>query len=574
MNIEGISLSPLVKELDKKLRGGRIDKIYQPDKYTIILHVRQYGQTLQLLLSAHPEKARMHLASLIPDNPKTAPSFCMLLRKHLEDGRIAEIKQLELDRVIIIEVDFREETGQIASKQLIAELMGKNSNIILVKDNIILDAVRHVGAQQNRYRHILPGRQYISPPPQTGVSLLQIDKSLIIKMINQFSSMSLAKAIIAACSGVGPLTAREICWRAGLPHDIKVSSLDDKDYASLYDAINSMCNSLSENQILPTAVLVNNKCKSITAFKAEHLFNSSELKTFATMSEALEFGANLQGLEIPNADIYQKTIANEIIKTKKKISNLEQDLANAKCADEVKKTADILMASIYKFKKGLSEIILPDIYSNEMPQPTITIKLNPELSPVDNAQQYYLKYNKLKRGFDQLNKQLRESYAWLNYLETIELSLSQISTLQELEEIRLELEANNIIKPQHKKSPSKQQLPTPLKIIFDDETTILIGKNNRQNDYLTFKIAHSNDIWMHAKDIPGSHVILKTIGNEPSDIALNRAASLAAYYSKARESTKVPVDYTKRKYVKKPSGAKPGFVIYENHKTILATPEK
>ena len=574
MNIDGFSLAPLVGELNAALTGGRVDKVFQPDPYSLLLWVRQPGENLRCFLSANPERPKLLITTAVPENPAVAPTFCMLLRKHLEDGRIASIEQHSLDRIVNINIDVRGEGGRIFTKCLVVEIMGKYSNIILLQDNIIIDAIKRVSAHVSRHRQVLPGKEYIYPPGQDRLNILDIDSAQFIRQVLAASATSLSKAIIATGIGLGPLTAREIAWRGGFSPDIRMNELDPADEDALSEAVESIASPVKNGLVTPTVVVEGqNKPLAIAAFVPEHL-RQYNLHDFSTMSAAVDFFDKFKGRpSLPAKEVLTKLITSEIAKLNRKQTVLAEELSQAENADELRKCGDILMANLYIVIPGADQQALLDIYSGTSETQEIIINLNPTLSAIENAQQYYTKYNKAKRSEEHLIGQLRECQADITYLESIAVALSHADSSIEISEIRQELVNAGYIKAADKRRLSAA-LSSPLSAITTDGFTLIIGKNNRQNDLVTFKQARPDDIWLHTKDIPGSHVIIRSENREVSQQAINEAAQLAAYYSKSRQSANVPVDYTKRRYVRKPSGAKPGFVIYDHQNTTYVTPEE
>lgn len=575
MSLDGLSLSTLLIELNTQLAGGRIDKIFQTDKYTLILWIRQPNQNLCLVISANPEHPRIHLTTVAPENPAVPPAFSMLLRKHLEGGRIAQITQHTLDRIALLAIDMRGEGGAIVTKDLTVELMGKHSNIILTQDNIIIDAIKRVGIHTSRQRQILPKMEYTAPPGQLRLNLLTTPiPEFITTLVNNHTG-PLVKAIVNTGIGIGPITAREIVWRAGLPSNITIETLDGGDLSALTDSLTSIVTQLTADQSTPT-VMVNgdNKLSGISSFPLEHLVEKCTVHHFPTMSEAVIFTDTLSRVQrLPEQAVLLKLVTDEMNRLTRKQVLLTQEQTDATAADTFREYGDILMANLYNIPAGSATTTLPNLYS-DLPENTfLTIDLEPRLSPLENARTYYNKYNKLKRAQDSLREQLLQCAQDITYLDSILVALEHATLAAELLDIRLELINAGYIKPL-----TKRRIPTPPSMPLTGKTadglTILVGKNNRQNDIVTFKQAQHHDFWFHTKDIPGSHVILRTGELEPSLAAIETAANFAAYFSKAGQSTKVPVDYTRRRYVKKPSGAKPGFVIYDHQHTIYITPDK
>nr|WP_092068063.1 NFACT RNA binding domain-containing protein [Dendrosporobacter quercicolus]NSL46920.1 fibronectin/fibrinogen-binding protein [Dendrosporobacter quercicolus DSM 1736]SDL69407.1 Predicted component of the ribosome quality control (RQC) complex, YloA/Tae2 family, contains fibronectin-binding (FbpA) and DUF814 domains [Dendrosporobacter quercicolus] len=575
MSLDGFSMSPLALELNRQLAGGRIDKIFQPNKNTIMIWIRQPGETFRLNITINAAQPYLNLSSQSMENPAAPPVFCMVLRKHLEDGRIAGIAQHTLDRIIFITVDTRGPQGAIISKTLVVELMGKHSNVILVQNDTIIDAIRRIGQETSRVRQVSPGRRFCLPPGQNKVNIMQLSSGAFAEKVKASQTGQLAKAIVNTGQGIGPLTARELAWRAGLPAGIAVETLTPADVLSLAEAVDSIVTPLQQGLILPTVVTgPDNRLLAIAAFRLEHLAQYSSTE-FATMSAALEFAGKLAlKYTPPEKDALTKLVATELTKLEKKLTAISEELAEAAKADKYRKLGDILMANLYS-RPGdtLDEITLNDLYSSQPDQTTVTIVLDPSISLLENARRYYTKYHKLKRAQTSLEEQISRTRQELQYLASVEIALENADRSAEVADIRSELTAAGYIS----KSPKRRSAirpSRPLKLTAPDGTEILIGKNNYQNDEITFKQAQLDDIWLHTKDFPGSHVILRTGRQHPSADTLALGAQLAAYFSKARTSANAPVDYTKRRNVKKPSGAKPGFVIYSAQKTLYVTPDE
>lgn len=574
MNLDGLALRTLVAELDARLAGARVDRIFQPDKLRLLLWLRQPGEDISLLLSANPDGAGAWLPTRVPENPAVPPAFCMLLRKHLEDGRIARISQHGLDRIVTIAVDVRGERGLIVTKELILEIMGKHSNLILVQDGMVLDAIRRIGAAVSRFRQVLPGRPYTSPPGEPRDDLFQTPADRFVAALRaNHGGLALTKAIIAAAEGIGPLTAKETAWRAGLPADMTVGDLDDKDAAALTEAVASLIAPLTAGESQPTVALAadGRKLLAVAPFRPEHL-GGNDLRPFQSLSAAVEFATNFHGQpENPEKIALQKLVAGELARLTRKANAVAADLAAAEEAETYRRYGDILMANLQAIPVGAKETALADFYG-ESDSSVITIPLDPSLSPLANARRFYSRYNKAKRARETLVGQLAAGREETAYLETVAVALEQAVTANDADEIRQELAQAGYIKEKSKRRPPPPS--APLSATTPDGTAILIGKNNRQNDLVTFKQAQPDDLWLHTKDIPGSHVILKCGSREPAPEAIAAAASLAAFFSKAKASATVPVDYTRRRHVKKPAGAKPGFVIYDHQKTVYVTPDE
>ena len=572
MSLDGISMHPLAIELDRAVAGGRIDRINQPSKQSIVMSLRLPGKNVLLHITINPQNPAMHLIDKAPENPPEPPMFCMVLRKHLETGRIAGVRQYGLDRLLIMDIDFLSAGGRIITKSLVVELMGKYSNIILVQEGIIIDALRKVGTNSSRVRTVLPGDAYALPPQQDKLNLLETPVSEVIAAIRTKGDMKLSKAILDTCLGFGPVTAKEAAYGAGLPASMAISQLNEGDFASLENALQEITDSFREPCGTATIVIdKNNKPLATASFPLHYLTNETIL-TFPTISEMLGRASSLTGsYQIPDKDRFRKLMKNELNRAENKVQKLRDDIAAADNAEEYRIKADNLMTYQYQFQDRVdAEVTVPNIYSET--GESITIRMDQRLSVVENVQAYYKKYDKLKRGKELLEQQLQHCLDDIQYMSSIEASLESSTRLAEINDIKAELIASGILREKPKKHAAEKQ-SQPFKFTAPDGTQILVGKNNYQNDRLTFKTANPGDIWLHTQNIPGSHVILRCDGDEPAEDTLLLASYLAVHFSKAQGSSKVPVDYTRARFVKKPSGAKPGFVIFTNQTTLYVTPE-
>lgn len=572
MSLDGISMHPLAIELDRAVAGGRIDRINQPSKQSIVMSLRLPGKNVLLHITINPQNPAMHLIDKAPENPPEPPMFCMVLRKHLETGRIAGVRQYGLDRLLMLDIDFLSAGGKIITKTLVVELMGKYSNIILVQEGIIIDALRKVGTNSSRVRTVLPGDAYVLPPQQDKLNLLETPIREAIAVIRTKGDMKLSKAILDTCLGFGPVTAKEAAYGAGLPASMTISQLNEGDFASLENALQEITDSFREPCGAASIVIdKNNKPLATASFPLHYLTNETIL-TFPTISEMLGRASSLTGsYQIPDKDRFRKLMKNELNRAENKVQKLRDDIAAADNAEDYRIKADNLMTYQYQFQDRVdAEITVPNIYSET--GEAITIKMDQRLSVVENVQAYYKKYDKLKRGKELLEQQLQHCLDDIQYMSSIEASLESSTRLAEINDIKAELIASGILREKPKKHAAEKQ-SQPFKFTAPDGTQILVGKNNYQNDRLTFKTANPGDIWLHTQNIPGSHVILRCDGDEPAEDTLLLASYLAVHFSKAQGSSKVPVDYTRARFVKKPSGAKPGFVIFTNQTTLYVTPE-
>lgn len=573
MSLDGFSMYTLTKELNNLLAGGRIDKITQPNKQSIILSVRQPGQNYLLHISINSQNPSAHILTKNLENPPEPPVFCMVLRKQLETGRIANIRQYGLDRLLLIDIDSIAAGGKIVTKTLVLELMGKYSNIILIQDEQIIDAMRKIGTNSSRVRTVLPGDNYILPPMQDKLNIFTDSLTAIMDRVKLDLEARLDKAILNTCLGFGPVSVKETCFLAGLAPSTRLNTLDDADFTSIASALKEI--SAEANSPATESVLIidsNKKILAMSAFPLHYLTDNTILK-YDSVSQMLEYADKLAGnYVLPDKDRFRKLVKNELNRAENKLTKLDDEIAAAENADLYKVRGDNIMTYQYQFKDHADkEITVADIYSES--GETITIPLDQRFSIVQNMQACYKKYDKLKRGRQLLRQQRQECLDSITYLESIETSLAASASLGEIAEIHNELVETGYLREKLKRK-NNDKPSHPFRLQTKDGFVILIGKNNYQNDKLTFKTASFNDTWFHAKDIPGSHVILRNGGNELTDDDIMLAANLAAHFSKAQGSSKIPVDYTEVRYVKKPSGSKPGFVIFTNQKTLYVTPDE
>jgi predicted ribosome quality control (RQC) complex YloA/Tae2 family protein len=561
MSFDGLFTRIMTNEISSALISGRINKIYQPYKNEIIMLVRANGKNHKLLLSAHPSYARVQITNESYDNPNEPPMFCMLLRKHLEGAIIENIYQIGLDRMICLEVKGRNELGDITYKKLMVEIMGRHSNIILIdKDkNTILDSIKHVSYALNSYRAILPGQEYVLPPQQEKLNPFQLEENDILRRLD-FNAGKLDKQLVEQFAGLSPLLAREIVFRSGLANRLTLP----KTFIKIMQQI-------SEQEILP-AITTNNTKEAFYFFPLEHM--KGESKQFDYLSNVLDrfyFGKAERDRVKQQASDLERFIQNEKDKNEKKIEKLFQTLEDAKKAEEYQLFGELLTANMYAFQKGMKEIEVINYYEED--GASVVIPLDPLKSPSDNAQRYFSKYQKAKNSIDKVKEQIRLAEEEFSYFDSLQQQLMAAS-IRDIAEIREELVEEGYIRERQKRKNKHSNLGKPQLESYQasDGTEILIGKNNKQNDYLTSKHAGRDEIWLHTKDIPGSHVVIRS--KTPDEQTIKEAAILAAYFSKARLSGSVPVDYTKVRYVKKPNGAKPGFVIYDNQQTIYVTPDE
>lgn len=571
MNIEGLTLKLLTDTLNEELLGSKIYKVYMPNPQSLLLLVRRTRDTSSLLADMHNGSCVLYLPQQLPENPETPPTFCMLLRKHLEEGRITKISQSGLDRIITLEIDLLGASSKIITKKLIFELTGKNSNIILTQDDVIIDSLKHVSPAQSSYRTILPGKAYIAPPPQEGLNLLTSDPAEIVQTANSLPAANFAKSFISATTGVGKMTTMELLTAADiLPQEVRLETSACQSLAQVIGKLQADMQTRAAKHPVYALISRTNQVKTLLVLPPQNVQDGMQVKKFADINSALNYAVSLKPIQLPRHEQLQKLVNSETAKLKKKLQALQEDLANAANAEEQRIVADTIMANIYQIKKGQTSAELINIYDGE----PVTVSLSPILSPTENAQAYYKRYNKYKRAQTEVRIQQKSTEEMLAYLESLDASLLTATTKEEIEEINQEMLSSGLIKDTNKKKKNAGlQKSQPLHIRLNAEADLYIGKNNKQNDYVTFTLGNPKDLWFHTKDIPGSHVILKTSLPKARQEDINLAVQLAAYFSKARDGSNVPVDCVQRRYVKKPAGSKPGFVIFTNQNTYYTTPD-
>lgn len=570
MNLEGLTLKLVNDHLKEELLGGKIYRVFMPTPHSLLLMIKRDRDTTALLAELNGGSPALYIPKQLPENPDVPPAFCMLLRKHLEEGRITAIKQQDLDRIITLEIDMLGASSKIITKKLIFELTGKNSNIILEQEGIIIDSIKHIGASQSSYRLILPGKEYVAPPPQSGLNPLTANPMELVRIANAAPAATFLKGFIANTVGLGKYTASELLTAADIIiNQVKLEPAEEKALAA---TISNLQERLNGNGPKPVYAIIGrtNQVKTILTLQPQILETGASVKEFSNINDAICYAMSLKPIQLPQHEQLQKLVSAETAKLEKKLQALEKDLNNAQDAEAQRMLADTIMANIYQIKKGQTSADLINIYDGE----PVTVSLSPILSPTENAQAYYKRYNKYKRAQIEVQLQMEAAKEMLQYLASLDSSLMTAVTKAEVEEIRQEMIASDLIKEIGKKKKSLAQKSIPLHIKLNDEADLYIGKNNKQNDYVTFTMGGPRDLWFHTKDIPGSHLILKTTLPEYRQSDIEIAVQLAAYFSKARSGSNIPVDCVQRRYVKKPAGSKPGFVIFTNQKTYYTTPDE
>lgn len=571
MAFDGITVASIVKELSDLTKGTRIYKISQPEADELLLTIKGNSAQFRVLLSAD---ATLPLVYVTQDNkpaPLTAPNFCMLLRKHLTNAKIMSVTQPGLERIIVFELEHLDEMGDLCRKKLIVEVMGKHSNIIFTdnEDNII-DSIKHISHNVSSIREVLPGRKYFIPETSEKKDPLSTDYETFISAIKA-SHLPVLKAIYSSYTGFSPVMASEICFRSGIDSDLSTSALSDMDLDSLYASFEAVINTVKEGSFSPVVIL--NKDVPIEyAALPLFIYNDFESRHFDSISALLisyyQEKSAIVRIRQKSTDL-RKIVTLALERNVKKLDLQKKQLEDTEKREKYRIYGELINTYGYDVKEGAKSFEALNYYTNEM----ITIPLDPLLTARENSVKYFDKYNKLKRTAENLTSIIEEVSAEVEHLKSVLTSLDIAVLEEDLTEIKEELIAAGYIK--HKSGQKKTKITSkPFHYVSSDGFDIYVGKNNLQNDYLTFEYANGNDWWFHAKKMPGSHVIVRTNGEELPDRTFEEAAALAAYYSSGRDSDKVEIDYTIKKNVKKPSGGKPGFVVYyTNYSMVIDTPK-
>ena len=565
MNLDGLTMSVLAKELHERLQTGQIQKLYQIDKTTLLFKIRALNEDQNLIITVGATPA-MYLSKPLQDLPKEPSSLCMFLRKHIEGSRIVKVEQINGDRIMCIQTDKLEMDGSITSTLIYVELMGKYSNCIFVQDGVILESLIHVSPLMNRERSISPKLQYELPPNANRVSLMDFDYNEIKNLLVSFGNGSVQQSIRAIFNGFGKPLLDEVSYNANLNGDEIITDLESSQVDKLANALYDLKMMLQNSNGLLSLVNDNHK----KAYSPFILHNYNVVKAYETISEALEESIhNTKAIHTADKEL-EKILTAAIKKEEVRHQKIKDELEDTNKMDTYKLYGDLLMINAHLQVQYEPSIELQNLLSDEGEM--LTIPLKPNLTIVENAQWYYKLYTKLKNRMVSGEYQLNASTTKLEYLTSILYSISLATTRESLEEIRKECMDAGIIKKSKKPLSYKLGKSNYIHLTID-EGEIFIGRNNQQNEYLTHRFAKPTDIWFHTQDIQGSHLILR-LNVEPDDMILSKVAQYAAYFSKARETSKVPVDYTYIKNIKKPPGAPLGFVIFNTHQTMIVEPKK
>ena len=566
MAFDGIVVANLVHELKSELLNGRIAKIAQPEADELLLTIKSPSGQRRLYLSASASLPLIYLTENNKPSPMTAPNFCMLLRKHIANGRIVDIYQPKLERIIYFTIEHLNELGDLCRKNLIVEIMGKHSNLIFcTEDGTIIDSIKHVSAQMSSVREVLPGRTYFIPDTMEKSDPLSITPEEFTAVL-QSKPLPLSKAIYTSFTGISPITAEEICFIAGIDSSLPPKELSADIMQHLYNQFTLYFTNVKEGAFRPAIYYLGKEPKEFASLPLTH-FTEYRRVEFDKISNVLEtyYAAKNTITRIRQKSSDLRHILQTALERNRKKYDLQiKQLKDTENRDRYKIYGELLHVYGYNLEEGAKTLGAFNYYTNEM----IQIPLDPMLSPQENAKKYFNKYNKQKRTYEALSSLIQETSDDIRYLESVRTALDIARSEEDLAEIKEELIAAGYMK--RKFTKKKQRIKNkPLHYISSDGYDMYVGKNNFQNEELTFHFANGNDWWFHAKQAPGSHVIVKTKGEELPDSTFEEAGRLAAYYSSMRNADKIEIDYVEKKHVKKPSGGKPGFVVYYTNYSLI-----
>lgn len=560
MPLDAIYLSALTAELKEKLEGGRIDKVQQPERDMLLLSLRAKGENLRLLLAAGTGNARVHLTESSFENPAEPPMFCMLLRKHLVGAHISAVYQPDYERLLIIELEGHDEMGFASQKKLVAEMIGRSANVILVDgEGRIVDCMRRMDFGGDAQRRMLPGMIYRLPPKQEKPPLLETDSAQRKTMIARADrQQSLDKWLLNSFAGLSPLVCRELAHRCGGSYD------------TLPELLDAFVDSVQAGDLRPTILYEEGMPQDFSFMPISQYGPAVSCREEESFSKLLDsFYSQRDRAEQQRRRSHQlfKTVRTIRDRIQRKLASQTEELRRTEDRDEVRKTAELVTANIYRIKKGDRTLECVDYYDPECP--VIRIALDPLKTPQQNAAALFKEYNKLKAARAHLTGLIEEGERQLDYLNSVLELLSLSETEKDISDIRRELIATGYLRKQGGSKADRSKGQAPWRFVTDDGFEVLAGRSNVQNDELSTKTGRRTDYWFHTQHLHGSHVILRCNGLEPTELAIAQAAAIAAYYSQGREGGKVPVDYTMLRFVRKPSGALPGKVIYTDYKTIV-----
>ncbi|MCR4946245.1 MAG: NFACT family protein, partial [Lachnospiraceae bacterium] len=572
MALDGITIAAVVKELNDKVKDCRIAKIAQPDDDELILTIKGTCGQVRFLISANPSLPFAYLSDENKPSPLNAPAFCMALRKHISNGKIVKIEQPGLERIIVMHVEQLDEMGDMSEKKLIIELMGKHSNIIFTdKNDNIIDAIKHIGPTVSSVRLVLPGREYFIPNTTEKLDPLSETRDNFILTLNR-QNVPVNKFLYTTYSGISPLMGNELANRAGLDGDMSTAALSGTQIEDLYNEFKGLTDCINNGDFKPCVYMKGEEPTEFSAVRLSVYESSLERKDHDSISETLSTYYREKEIYTrvrqKSTDI-RKIISNAVERDSKKRDIQAKQLKDTDKMDKYRVYGELIHTYGYTVKDGEKSFEADNYYTGEK----ITIPLDPEISVMENAERYFNRYNKLKRTKEAVTEQLAQTEAELDYLATVTNAIDIAQTEADLNAIRDELSTYGLIKKKNDRKKGTAQKSKPLHYVTDEGFHIYVGKNNIQNDELTFKLAGNNDWWFHSKKIPGSHVVVKTEGKELPDSVFEKAAAIAAFYSQGKSAPKVEIDYVLRREVKKPAGSAPGFVVYYTNYSMMIKPE-
>ena len=572
MAFDGITIANITKELSDKLTGGRIRKIAQPENDELILTIKSAEGNFGLLISASASLPLIYLTETNKPSPLTAPNFCMLLRKHIENGRIIKISQPGLERIIRFDIEHLDELGDLRCKTLIIEIMGKHSNIIFCDEqNRIIDSIKHVSLQMSSVREVLPGRTYFIPVTQEKANPLELSLETFSELIGS-KSTKLAKAIYTSFTGISPVAANEVIFRSGLNEEMSGNALSELEMLHLFKTFSYYMDDVKSGNFTPQ-IVYNGKTPVEYSSLTMTMYQDYENISHESISHILEtyYAERNTVTRIRQRSVdLRKIVQTALDRSRKKYDLQAKQLKDTEKRDTYRIYGELLTTYGYSAEPGAKSLDVLNYYTNE----EITIPLDPQISALENAKKYFDKYNKLKRTYEAVSELLKETGDEVEHLDSISTALDIALSEEDLVEIKEELMEYGYIKKRHPGGKKPKITSKPFHYISSDGYHMYVGKNNFQNEELTFKFATGNDWWFHAKGVPGSHVIVKTEGNDDMpDATFEEAGRLAAYYSQSRENEKVEIDYIQKKHIKKPKGGKPGFVVYYTNYSLMIDPD-
>ncbi len=575
MALDGIFLRHIGKEIENIALDGKVNQVHQPNRDELIISIHTHQGNKRLLISARADSPRVSFTNHSAENPPVAPMFCMLMRKKLCGARLRAVRQFELERILFLDFDATNTLGDSEKLTLAVEIMGKHSNCILIdSEGVIIDALKRIDLTLSSKRLVLPQLRFELPPSQGKVSLLEVPCDTVAERIFENQNMTLDKAMLSVVMGVSPIVCRELAYIATGSTDIRVEDLSSSEKTAYIQELEKLSKLAREGEGTPFMLRdASGKPFDLTFFEVTQYAQAAESRSFAGFSELLDEyyhkRDSIERMRVRSRDL-SKLVANNIARLSRKLSNQVAEQTKSKDREHLRICGDLLQANLYRIEKGSPFVDVENFYDENMG--TLRIKLDPAKSPAQNAQRYYKEYQKAKTADKILSVQIEKGRQELEYLETVLDEIERAENESDLSAIRQELVSEGYIKPQKGKQKPPKEL-APREFTVSDDFKVLVGRNNRQNDMLTLKLSRKTDLWFHTKDIPGSHTILLTEGREVSDEAIFETAQICAYFSKARESSQVPVDYTLVKYVSKPQGSPAGRVIYTDQHTVYVTPK-